>query len=1054
MTLVDAATAGLMAGAGAKAARAATQLAAIKAAARVPAQEAIAAGLLKEHARKEMVRGFARTAGSAFVSGTARTAMQDGTWDEGVLSGLGRSVKGGAHAAAVGLATHGASHAFSQSGLGQKLGQSTSYFKRGLGSGLGGALGGMAGSGAELSLDALGGHAQGSWYDALGSIALAGGRGFAENFGHGIAEVPKARRDAAQEHFNEMRKMSDNERVARFGMTEADAVSDQRFARMAAAAAMKNDPKTNVKAFLADLNTAVAQDRAVVENNRQLVRQFRREALASIPEDRRGEFADVPIHVLPDAQFEKFTGSQSGRAVTIIVDGEAQIVVRKSATPETLREEGIHVLQSRDPKWREKIARLDEKTMSRWHELDLETQLSLYRDKIEVEIDAHQRLRRDLIADAEREPDPARRKALLERTEKADVTLKNLQARQAEVEAIGPERIDAIKRGDEGRPQYLREPSRLFAKETPLPASALGASELKPKRSTVKRNTPLEHSDDLSQEKRYEVDIRNSTWGTDYPDHTIRQVGGAWPESESLAGGGKRQRWYRMVELVDPEGTVIDRRREILQIEGSKRWQQRGSETSERGSLFEEASRQRTLARARVEIIEQRERAGTRKALGDEFRPNQDELVPIGALHARGDRTRQPLNAQHGGGAGFDDVKIRFRRVGRELVAEIIIIEAKRYARSLSLEDFSAITANMDANLAHLDKVIAMSNLSPARREAAARAIAARNVSLELHLSPSSGLGRMKASGATIVRDIKNTEMARRQLAAVQESFANVDRRSLSGAERRQLDVDVAHLKNLAKNLNDAYAAESLDVATVQKALAAILDRSSESSTIGMARRYGFELNEAAVIIQRQKIDLEGADKQFARQAAAARLKASPRAQSAFTIAQNANLADKSFRPAPIAHTAPADVTLAVSRDRTRSLAITRPSVGAPGSDGDGVSAASRQLVALLRDGVPQPGGRVVHPDNLLWDASSASPVQIEQVLRQVRTALASDNGDPRRLRVLVEGAVATDEATLRNTLALPDSVGIASVTRTPDGSRTWVLSFTPQWLDGPRRRR
>jgi hypothetical protein len=118
------------------------------------------------------------------------------------------------------------------------------------------------------------------------------------------------------------------------------------------------------------------------------------------------------------------------------------------------------------------------------------------------------------------------------------------------------------------------------------------------------------------------------------------------------------------------------------------------------------------------------------------------------------------------------------------------------------------------------------------------------------------------------------------------------------------------------------------------------------------------------------------------------------------------------------------------------------------------VSAASRQLVALLRDGVPQPGGRVVHPDNLLWDASSASPVQIEQVLRQVRTALASDNGDPRRLRVLVEGAVATDEATLRNTLALPDSVGIASVTRTPDGSRTWVLSFTPQWLDGPRRRR
>ena len=158
---------------------------------------------------------------------------------------------------------------------------------------------------------------------------------------------------------------------------------------MATAAAIANDPKLNAKAFLADLKGAIANDRAVGEANRQLVLSFRREALASIPKERRGEFENVPIHVLPDAQFEKFTGSQSGRAVTIIVDGEAQIVVRKSATPETLREEGIHVLQSREPKWREKIARLDEKTMAKWNELDLETQLSLYKDKIDVELDAH-----------------------------------------------------------------------------------------------------------------------------------------------------------------------------------------------------------------------------------------------------------------------------------------------------------------------------------------------------------------------------------------------------------------------------------------------------------------------------------------------------------------------------------------------------------------------------------------------------------------------------------------------------------------------------------------
>ena len=173
-----------------------------------------------------MVRGFGRTAGSASVGGTARQATADGTWDDGFLTGLGRSVKGGVHAAGIGVATHGASHAFSRSGLGQRLGQSTSYLQRGLGSGLGGAIGGMAGRSTELTLDVLGGHSRVPFDEALGSIALAGGRGFAENFGQGMAEVPKARRDAAHEEKIRIQKMSDAERVARFGMTSADEVAD------------------------------------------------------------------------------------------------------------------------------------------------------------------------------------------------------------------------------------------------------------------------------------------------------------------------------------------------------------------------------------------------------------------------------------------------------------------------------------------------------------------------------------------------------------------------------------------------------------------------------------------------------------------------------------------------------------------------------------------------------------------------------------------------------------------------------------------------------------
>lgn len=1058
MTLVDAATAGLTAGAGAKAARAATQLAAIKAAARTPAQEAIAANLVKQHARKELVRGFGRSAGSAFVSGTARTATQDGIWDEGVLTGLGRSVKGGASAAAVGLATHGATHKFSQSRFGQSLGQSTSYFKRGLGSGLGGAVGGMAGRTTELSLDALGGHAQGSWYDALGSIALAGGRGFAENFGQGMAEVPKARRDAAQEHANEMRKKSDNERVAREGMSDADVAADARFQHMAAAAALANDPKTNVKAFLTDLETSVAHDRSVVEANRRLVSEFRREALASIPKERRGEFADVPIHVLPDAQFEKFTGSQSGRAVTIFVDGEAQILVRKSATPETLREEGIHVLQSRDPKWREKIGRLDEKTMSRWHELDLETQLSLYKDKVEVEIDAHQRLRKDLLDEAGATTDPARRKKLLTQAEEAAGTHKSLKARQDEVATIGPDRIAAMKDGKEARPQYLREPARLFSKKV-LAATDLGPSELDPESHKVK-GKPLRHEHDLSQEDRYEVDYANSTWSNDHPaNYKVRQVGGAWSEPDATAPGGKR--WYRMAELYDDQGNFVDRRREILQLEENRadgviRWQQRGSETSERGSLHEQVSRQRTLAEARQRIIEERRAAGTLTELGEEFSPDRDSVVPIGALRARRDKSGKPLSAQHSGGAGFDDVKFEFRKVGGRWEATIVIIEAKGYRRSLSLEDFSAITANMTTNLAELRKQIQKSNLSDSRKEAIYRAIAARDLSFELHLSPSSKLGRMKFGG-TIIPDIKDTEMARRHMGAVKEQLKEAMRNtSLSNEERQELVRDSARVDALAKQLNDAYSSKTFDPAKVRSALDAILDKKNRNSVTGMARHHGFGLDERAVNLQRLRIDAKGKEARYAREAAALRAKTAARTQSTLAMARDARIADKTLRVVPTAHTAPADVTLTQSADKKRSLAITRPILGTPGGSGEseGVGVAARQIVKLLRDGVPVPGGQVVHPDKLLWDAGSASPAQIERVLDKVRRVLRANNGDPTRLHVLVENTVANTEAKLRSELSLPAVVEAKPVTRSPEGTPTWVLLFPTQWLDDPKRGR
>ena len=179
-----------------------------------------------------------------------------------------------------------------------------------MGTGLSGAVSGMAGRGAELTLDAMGGHAQGSFEDNLLSVVAAGGRGFVENVGHGIAEVPKARRDAAEAQYNGV----PSSKVRQKRLARARPVrwtkSDAAFRMEALRTARRIDPKINPKEFLANLDAAVAADRAGAAASRELARKFRTEALAGIPPARRGEFANTPIRVLPDTEFERAHGQQ------------------------------------------------------------------------------------------------------------------------------------------------------------------------------------------------------------------------------------------------------------------------------------------------------------------------------------------------------------------------------------------------------------------------------------------------------------------------------------------------------------------------------------------------------------------------------------------------------------------------------------------------------------------------------------------------------------------------------------------------------------------------
>jgi hypothetical protein len=1059
LTLLDAATAGLMAGAGAKAARAATQMAALKAAARTPSQVALAEKMAARQTQKEFVRGFVRAGTGGMVSGTARTALTDGTWDEGILKGIGTSVGGGLKAAAIGIATHGATtgfnHAVNEGMLGQGVksylgSQSTSYFGRGLGAGLGGALGGMAGRTTDVGIDALTGHKVGPWYEVLGEIVKAGGRGFVENFGQGMAEVPKNRRDQAQARLEQEHARAEAARVARQGTGGQDEIADARFRQKAAAVAKQEDRKLDVKSFLAELDRSVTSDRALAETTRQLQREFRREALAGIPPEQRGEFANVPIVILPDADFERFSGSKSGRAVTIFVDGEPQIIARKSATPETLREEGIHVLQSKDPAWRDRIARLDERKLAHWSDADVESRVSLYKDKLAVEIDGQQRVRQSLLDEAERTSDPARRARLLERAEATEHTEAQLRLRGAEVEGLGPDRLAAIRAGREPMPQYLEEPPRLFSKVKAEVAEAEKPHKL-PKPPVYddlqpdlypKRSSPLEHgSPELAHEPRRPVKLANSTWEADHPGRRMYQVGDAWTESEMWVPPGKRKpqsrdRWYRMVEVVDEAGSVIDRRREILQVGG--RWQQRGSESSTWGAVFEKASRLRTIAKIEA-------------GLGRPIDIANDPVVPIGSLRDKAKGT--PMSAQHGGGAGFDDVVFRFTKgPGGIEVAHITVVEAKGRRRALTLEDFSAITANYPTNMAELQNAVLASNLSVDRKKAVLRALASHRVGLEIHVSPTAKVAGIESDRGTILRTVADTVEAWRQLGTITASLAQ--RRDALGntpaekKQRAQLTGDLQQLEALRTRLETAFQTQPFDAARVERALRPVLAGTRTFESAGeIAARHGIDVAERRALVRKETIHVDGADKQYIADARAATKGARGnlgRAPGyAIGLAEAIGSAGRGLENRPTVGAVPPDVQVLSTKDGKRSLAVTSPADVNAGTTPE--SAASRQILGLLRDGVATDRG-TIRPDHVVWEATLVPPSQrgeIGRVLDQVRRAGEAHLDDLRPLRVTVPGDVAKTPAELRAQLRLGPEVRISELARPPEG-RTWVLSFQP----------
>lgn len=334
-------------------------------------------------------------------------------------------------------------------------------------------LGGMAGRGAELAVDSATHRYRGDFGDALVSMGEAGLQAAVQGLGEGAGEaygqsVHGRARARAGEAINRERAELGLEPLPRGEALDAaadDLMLMNRHGRHGSDGLGRalNLEHIAIHGGMA-ASVAVRNPDPVVEDG------MRAELMRHIPPDRQAEFADVPMRVLPESEYLALTRSESGPVVTVIENGQPIVIVREGTPLARLSDEGPHLLQARDAPTRERVARLDEATLARWDSLDLDTQIDLYRTKIELEIDAHEQIQRSL---AREEPSGeqavARHEAEVERNE---TTLRNLRERHDELGDLTPERRAAIASGDERRPQYLDQPARLFSKDTRRTAPA------------------------------------------------------------------------------------------------------------------------------------------------------------------------------------------------------------------------------------------------------------------------------------------------------------------------------------------------------------------------------------------------------------------------------------------------------------------------------------------------------------------------------------------------------------------------------------------------------
>jgi hypothetical protein len=253
-------------------------------------------------------------------------------------------------------------------------------------------------------------------------------------------------------------------------------------------------PDATMQEFNRALDNGHQQLQAQVAEAQRAMREMRREMLSSVPPSERGKLADTPIVVLSDAEFTARTGSaEKGQAATLVIDGKPVIVVREGAPASVLREEGIHAQQLRDPAHAEKLPLLDERRLDSWGSLSMEERVASWNAKLDLEIDAQQRLISDLQTELHATTDPAVQEELQTRLDDAKAAHEVMSERKGELGGLDERARSDIAAGRREAPEYLQDEPRLFSKKkSPPPPPAAPSAPTEGERLAAKARQETE----------------------------------------------------------------------------------------------------------------------------------------------------------------------------------------------------------------------------------------------------------------------------------------------------------------------------------------------------------------------------------------------------------------------------------------------------------------------------------------------------------------------------------------------------------------------------------